>query len=186
MTRGYRQLDGVIGVGRRHLGSGVHGCGATPPCLPSGPHRARSADRDEQTSAVAGVDYAEAVAFRVGEHDEVSVIRIAPRRHAPRAEPHETVDLGQLLGGVVDYEIEMDSWLERLQSRAVSRSGAARAPTTRRLQTLAVRSGVVIIPGRPGWAQRSLTTSQGAACSLVCQRRARRVGGFARPSGSAV
>ena len=56
---------------------------------------------------MAGVDDAEAVAFGVSQHDEVSVSGVAPG-HASCTKLHKPVDLGRLLGRAVDDEIEMD------------------------------------------------------------------------------
>ena len=58
---------------------------------------------------MACVDDTEAVSFRIGQHDEVGVDRIRVPRHARRAEPDQTLDLGRLLGSGVDDQVEMDS-----------------------------------------------------------------------------
>ena len=61
----------------------------------------------QKPSAVAGIDYAEAVAFRVGQHHEVRVAGVVPG-HPSCTKPDKPLDLGRLLGRVFDHEIEMD------------------------------------------------------------------------------
>ena len=58
-------------------------------------------------SDVAGIDDAETVAFGVGQHHEVGIGGVVPG-HSSCTKTDEPVDLGRLLGGAVDHEIEMN------------------------------------------------------------------------------
>ena len=58
---------------------------------------------------MARVDDAEAIACRIREDDEVRIGRVLPR-HASGAEADQALDLVGLLRGVLDDEVEMDSW----------------------------------------------------------------------------
>lgn len=60
---------------------------------------------------MAGIDDTEAISFGIGEHHEVGVRRIRVPLHTRRAEADQTLDLGGLLGSVVDNKVEMDSWM---------------------------------------------------------------------------
>ena len=58
---------------------------------------------------MARVDDAEAVPFRIGQHDEVGVCRVRIPRHTRRAEADQALDLGRLFGSSVHDQVEMDS-----------------------------------------------------------------------------
>ena len=57
---------------------------------------------------MAGVDHTEAIAVRIGQHDEVRVGRIHVPRHTCGAEADEAIDRGSLLGSIVDDEVDVD------------------------------------------------------------------------------
>lgn len=56
---------------------------------------------------MAGVDDAEPVAFGVSQHHEVRIGGVVPG-HPSCTKADEPLDLGRLLCGAVDHEIEMD------------------------------------------------------------------------------
>lgn len=59
-------------------------------------------------TAVAGVDDAEAVAVRVGEHDEVGVVGVEVPVDALGAQGYQALDLRGLVGGVTGVQVQMN------------------------------------------------------------------------------
>ena len=88
----------------------------------AGGSRRNPRTRRGRPSVVAGVDDAETIPVRIGEHDEVRISRVRVPQDAAGAEAYKTLDLGGLFGCVVGDEVEVHSrmllgWRERtLQS----------------------------------------------------------------------
>ncbi len=64
-----------------------------------------------RSSAVTGVNDAEAVAIRIGENDEVRILRVEVPRHTTCAEAYQALNLELLFHGGIDDEVEVDSWM---------------------------------------------------------------------------
>lgn len=59
--------------------------------------------------SVAGVDNAEAVAFGVGEHHEVGILRIEIPVDTLGAKRHKSLHLGGLIGGITGVQIQVNA-----------------------------------------------------------------------------